>query len=102
MTAEKLVDITSLSIRRGGFVLNLEGWEGFAGQVIGLVGPNGAGKTTLLEAIAGMRRVDSGAIKVFDKDPWKDPVYVRSRLGYMSDDMPIFAMRIGILPGAAI
>jgi ABC-2 type transport system ATP-binding protein len=67
------------------------------GQVIGLVGPNGAGKTTLLEILAGLRAAGSGEVRVFGHNPWTSQVKVRSSLGFMSDDMPLFAMAIGKL-----
>jgi len=35
-----------------------------AGQIAAVVGANGAGKSTLLRAIAGLNRVDSGAIEL--------------------------------------
>ena len=34
------------------------------GSVYGLVGPNGAGKTTLLSIVTGMRRADSGTVRL--------------------------------------
>jgi len=34
------------------------------GEIFGLLGPNGAGKTTTVEMIEGLRKPDSGAIKV--------------------------------------
>jgi ABC-2 type transport system ATP-binding protein len=34
------------------------------GEVCGLLGPNGAGKTTLVSIIAGLRRLDGGAVRV--------------------------------------
>ncbi len=36
------------------------------GAVVGIVGPNGAGKTTLFKLIAGMEKVDGGAIRLGD------------------------------------
>jgi ABC-2 type transport system ATP-binding protein len=38
-----------------------------AGETFGLVGLNGAGKTTLIKSILGLRRCQSGSIRVFDK-----------------------------------
>jgi iron complex transport system ATP-binding protein len=35
-----------------------------AGQFVGLIGPNGAGKSTLMAALAGLLRVDSGAVRI--------------------------------------
>ena len=34
------------------------------GSVYGLVGPNGAGKTTLLSIVTGLRRADSGRVRI--------------------------------------
>lgn len=55
------------------------------GEVLGVVGPNGAGKTTLMRALLGLIPVQSGEVRVFGVDPQRDPVTVRSRVGYASD-----------------
>ena len=34
------------------------------GEAVGLVGPSGSGKSTLLMAMAGLERIDTGAIEV--------------------------------------
>jgi len=39
-----------------------------AGQIVSLLGPNGAGKTTLLSIIAGLRRPDSGSVRICGAD----------------------------------
>ena len=41
-----------------------------AGEFFGILGPNGAGKTTTLEIIEGLRRPDSGEVRVFGASPW--------------------------------
>ena len=50
-----------------------------AGELVGLLGPNGAGKTTLLSLVAGLRRPDSGTVRLFGGDP-RDPAS-RTALG---------------------
>lgn len=94
MNPESLVSVENLAVRRGPFTLRVPRWTVAAGEVVGIVGPNGAGKTTLLETMAGFRPADAGAISVLGFDPWRDPVAVRSSLGFMADDLPIFGMRI--------
>src|SRR5438270_11407560 len=56
------------------------------GAVYGLVGANGAGKTTLIGHILGLRRAESGSVRVFGLDPVADPVGVLSRIGYLSEE----------------
>ena len=51
----------------------------------GLLGPNGAGKTTLLKTLLGFLTPDGGRMTAFDKDPTKEPLEVRRRLGYMPE-----------------
>lgn len=38
------------------------------GLICAILGPNGSGKTTLLKTINGMKKPDSGSIKIFGKD----------------------------------
>jgi ABC-2 type transport system ATP-binding protein len=68
------------------------------GVVYGLVGVNGAGKTTLIKHILGLLRAQTGAVRVFDRDPAADPAAVLVRIGYLSEepDLPGW-MRVGEL-----
>lgn len=54
------------------------------GEIVGLLGPNGAGKTTLLSLLSGLRRPDSGVVRLFGNDP-RDPAS-RTRLGTTPQD----------------
>jgi ABC-2 type transport system ATP-binding protein len=60
------------------------------GCVFGLVGENGAGKSTLLKHLLGLWRAETGTVRVFGKDPVRDPVSVLGRIGYLSEqpDLP--------------
>jgi len=53
--------------------------------VIGLVGANGAGKTTLFKIMLGLTRPDAGTVVIDGIDVTRDPVAVRSILGYMPE-----------------
>ena len=97
MNSGELVAVQTLEVRRNSFTLRIPTWSVAAGEVAGVVGPNGAGKTTLLETISGLRKASSGSVEVFGLDPWRRPAEVRSSLGFMSDDMPVFDKKIGAL-----
>ncbi len=51
------------------------------GEIFGLVGPNGAGKTTTIECIEGLRRPDTGLVRVLGLDPHRDSAALRHRTG---------------------
>src|SRR5947209_8519013 len=56
------------------------------GSVFGLVGANGAGKTTLIRHLLGLLRAQGGSVRVFERDPVRDPVGVLARVGYLSEE----------------
>jgi ABC-2 type transport system ATP-binding protein len=51
------------------------------GEIFGIVGPNGAGKTTTIEIMEGLRRRDSGQVRILGMDPEQDPYELRQRIG---------------------
>jgi len=50
-------------------------------EIFGMVGPNGAGKTTTIECLEGLRRPDSGKIRVLELDPQGQGYELRQRIG---------------------
>jgi len=55
------------------------------GEVFGLLGPNGAGKTTTILMLLGLTEPTSGEVHVLGLDPSRQPLSVKSRVGYMPD-----------------
>ena len=51
------------------------------GEIFGLLGPNGAGKTTTVECVQGLRRPESGTIRVLGLDPQAHSLELRRRIG---------------------
>ena len=39
------------------------------GEILALLGPNGAGKSTAVAILLGLRRLDAGRARLFDRDP---------------------------------
>lgn len=58
-----------------------------SGEVFGLLGPNGAGKTTTILMILGLTEPTSGSVRVLGFDPARQPLSVKSRVGYMPDQV---------------
>ena len=51
------------------------------GEIFGLLGPNGAGKTTTVECLQGLRRPDSGHIRVMGLDARAEAKALRQLIG---------------------
>ncbi len=47
------------------------------GEVLAVLGPSGCGKSTLLRAVAGLERLDRGAVRVGGQDVTRVPTYRR-------------------------
>ncbi|MDR2302419.1 MAG: ABC transporter ATP-binding protein [Deltaproteobacteria bacterium] len=61
-----------------------------SGEIFGLLGPNGAGKTTTLLMLLGLSEPSGGHCRVLGLDPLKKPLEVKSKVGYMAENMGIF------------
>lgn len=61
-----------------------------SGGLTGLVGPNGAGKSTLLKILAMLLRPTRGEILLDGRDVRKKPDAMRSVLGYLPQDVPVY------------
>jgi len=55
------------------------------GEIFGMVGPNGAGKTTTIECLEGLRRGDSGRVRILLRGPAAD---VQSFLRLLPQRLP--------------
>ena len=51
------------------------------GEFFGILGPNGAGKTTTLEIIEGIRKADSGTVRLLGESPWPRNPALLPRIG---------------------
>ena len=57
-----------------------------AGQIIGLVGRNGAGKTTMIESIMGLREIETGDIKIWQKPLGDLSQEQKEQIGFVPQD----------------
>lgn len=80
------IEISSLT-KQFGSVKALNGLNFWVmpGEIYGLLGPNGAGKTTTIKIITGLIKPTSGWVKVRGFNPVKNPIEVKSRIGYIAE-----------------
>ena len=70
-------------------------FEASAGEVLGLLGPNGSGKTTILRILTGYLQASSGRASVAGFDIVDQGLEARRRIGYVPEDVPLYAsMRV--------
>jgi ABC-2 type transport system ATP-binding protein len=60
------------------------------GEIFGLLGPNGAGKTTTILMLLGLTEPSSGTVRVAGFDPVRDPLSVKSIVGYLPDNVGFY------------
>jgi ABC-2 type transport system ATP-binding protein len=60
------------------------------GEIFGLLGPNGAGKTTTILMMLGLTDVTSGTVSVLGHDPAREPLKVKTVVGYLPDTVGFY------------
>ena len=60
------------------------------GEAFGFLGPNGAGKTTTLLMLLGLTEPTSGTARVMGVDPTRDPIKVKTTIGYLAENMGFY------------
>ena len=80
-------------LRQGDFLLDIN--EQLAAGITALFGPSGAGKTTVLDAIAGLRKPESGTIAIGERVLFDAAVRVNlpphaRHVGYVPQDVALF------------
>ncbi|MFY1637173.1 ATP-binding cassette domain-containing protein [Solwaraspora sp. WMMB335] len=64
-------------------------------EVYGFLGPNGAGKSTTIRLLLDLIRPTSGAVEVLGRDPRRDGVTLRRRIGYLAGDFIVDGRQTG-------
>ena len=65
------------------------------GEIFGLLGPNGAGKTTTILMLLGLTEPSEGTVRVAGYDSVRDPLSVKSIVGYLPDNVGFYSNMTG-------
>lgn len=66
-----------------------------SGEIFGFIGKNGAGKSTTIKALTGQLPITEGTITVFGADVDKNPLEIKKRIGFCSDDHAVYENMTG-------
>lgn len=91
------VTVNKLEVAFGDFkAVNGVTFKVSEGEIFGFLGANGAGKTTTIRVLCGLLPPTGGSVIVAGADPSKEPMLVKSRVGYMSQKFTLYRdMTIG-------
>jgi ABC-2 type transport system ATP-binding protein len=84
--SEPVITARGLTKRYGeAVVVDALDFDIIKGETFGLLGPNGAGKTTTILMMLGLTEVSAGTVMVAGRDPVRQPLEVKRRVGYLPD-----------------
>jgi ABC-type sugar transport system ATPase subunit len=84
-----MIAVEHLSLRAGAFAVDGLSFAVEAGQYAVLMGKTGSGKTTLLEAVAGLKPVAAGRVRLMGRDVTRLTAAERG-VGYLPQDLALF------------
>lgn len=86
-----MIEVKNLTKRYGSNVaLNNVSFTVEEGTIVGFLGPNGAGKSTTMNIITGYLSATSGSVTVMGKNTLEDPNGVKSLIGYLPEQPPLY------------
>ena len=91
MTTPHVIESNGLRKEFGSFVaVNDVSFHVERGEIFGYLGANGAGKSTTIRMLCGLMAPSGGAATVAGHDVAKDPMKVKSSIGYMSQKFSLY------------
>lgn len=86
-----MIEVDSLTRRFGATVALFNvSFSIASGEIIGFLGPNGAGKTTAMRILTCSLAPSAGTARVAGFDIATDQMSVRSRIGFMPENVPLY------------
>ncbi|AXM88732.1 ABC transporter ATP-binding protein [Anoxybacillus ayderensis] len=82
---ENILELDNVCKVFQGFALQNVSFSLEKGYIMGFIGPNGAGKSTTIRCIMDLVHIDSGNIKLFGVDYYKNLKTLKQRIGFVYD-----------------
>ncbi len=93
MNTNALISVKNITKKyKGRKALNDITFDIGKGEIFGLIGPNGAGKSTFISLMATINKPESGDILIEGESIQKNPDSLRSRLGYVPQEIALYPM----------
>jgi len=83
---KNVIEIKNLKKSYSDFKLDITDLNIPSGTIVGLIGENGVGKTTLIKSMLNTIKIDTGEIKIFDKDYKKNESEIKCDIGVVLDN----------------
>ena len=97
MAGQPVIELKQLTKKYGDFTaVNQLTLDIYQGEIFGLLGPNGAGKTTTILMMLGLTEPTSGQALVCGINATRNPIQVKSRVGYLPDDVGFYDDRTAL------
>ncbi len=85
------IEVSSLEKRYGDQrAINNVSFSLKKGEIVGFLGPNGAGKSTTMKILTGFLPQSSGTAQVAGYDVRENPIKVKSAVGYLPENNPLY------------
>lgn len=85
------IEVSSLEKRYGDQrAINNVSFSLKKGEIVGFLGPNGAGKSTTMKILTGFLPQSSGTAQVAGYDVRESPIQVKSAVGYLPENNPLY------------
>ena len=91
-----MIKVENLTKRYAGFTaIHDLNFEVEKGEIVGFLGPNGAGKSTTMRILSSYMPATSGRASIAGFDVFAESLQARRHLGYMPENVPLYAdMRV--------
>lgn len=96
---QEIIKVSALSKKyneKGDYAAKNISFEGFGGEIVGMIGHNGAGKTTTLKCIMGMLPFKEGEITILGHSIKTDPINAKMNFGFVTDNHAVFSKMTGM------